>query len=783
MRPSIRRLRFNSLIALTLAAGVGTSAAMFAVTRIFLWADPPAVPSASGLVVVKRASLFRDFVRIRNTSQTIEVAAYRLSRASLDAGSGTRQLAIECISDTYFGVLGTEIRIGRAIGGSGSPGSAAPETVLSNRFWHRAFGADLSAIGRLASVNGRFVRIVGVAPPGFQGLGARPVDAWMLLTAAPEICTLHGSLEVGANVTVVGRIKSGATLEGAASELDVLMPRVPSASGPWLISVREEQLPYLRRDIRNAKWAAGGAAMLLLMAWANVAGLLLLQANRRRSEMAVRVQLGARTRQLTLMLLQEQIPVVVGCVLLACGVTSAIMSVLRAFVPFADDWLVLDAPVLGVLISLTVIVAMLSAIAPAIRYGRVSVAHDLRAANQAFTTTSRSSHFVLAAQGAMAFTLIAAAGLMAQSLANLTGTAGYNMDRLLVANVDFSGAGYVAEQDIQELHAAMRERVLRVPGVASAALSSGDLLPATVDSSVTALQVEPGRFAPAVMALPMPSVQGVSPEYFSTAGTALRRGRSFMVGDTRTSAPVMIVDQSLAEANWPDTDPVGRCAYLIGVAECIRVVGVAEPRRTVFLEQRTSEVFLPLAQAGRFRAAWAVPRGLLIRVDRALPDLISEIASVLRATASGFQFTVEPVADRADQRSRSWHLAAVLFGWCAAAAIVMAAVGLFSTFAFRIQTRTRDIALRRALGASPRQAITPIVAGDLRTLAIGILCGLTVVGLSARFLRALLFEVTPLEPTNLMSAAATLLLSAALGLVVPMARAIRIDAARALRDT
>jgi hypothetical protein len=406
-----------------------------------------------------------------------------------------------------------------------------------------------------------------------------------------------------------------------------------------------------------------------------------------------------------------------------------------------------------------------------------------------------------AAQTALAFMLIAGAGLVASTVKDLWSRSGFDFDRLLVVSVEPHAGTYRSNDDVADLLGLMRGRLLKLAGVEGVSVTSGDLLrslrggskvivrrSAASDAGAPArplpqdggIRPDP-RFVPGEMGIA--ALHSVSEDYFLTTGTRIARGRAFSVHDGADGRPVIVIDEFLASQVWPNENPVGRCASMGADVPCAEIVGVSAARRHQLLTITDPEVFVPAAQAHLYHGTYAAPRALVVRIDPDVPGVIGAV----RASASGIgaaadEIAVQPLETLAVGQLRAWRLAGRMFGTFGAGGIMMAAVGLYASLTFAVHRRSREIGLRLALGATTGAVVYAVVGGTMRTVAGGILAGAVLVGVVGALARSLLFGVAPMDSGNLIAAAALLSCAAAGGAVVPVMRAAAVDPASVLKD-
>ena len=800
LRYALRMLRrrpgLTLLTAGTLALGVGAAAAMLGVADALMFRPPRQVQQPERLVEIEEIGNYARYLDMRPRLRTLDLAAFTSTTVSLGVGADAAPLDVECVTPTYFPVLGTKPVLGRTFLAEDEDLGREPGVVLGHDLWRRHFAGDEAALGRAVKIAGRTYAIIGVAPPGFTGVHRlTPADAWVLLVRHPEACAFAGGDIYKSNgfwLNIIARIRDGfswqqAQADALAADVNPETTQVPRADGtfemrrlsdpPELTPVRYSRGANRAHEHRFVLWLAGGALTLLLIACANVAGLLAMRAIERRREIAVRLQLGGRRSRVFAQLLMENLVIAGFCAVAAIGIAAWIGALMRAFYPLAGLQEALNPRTTAFLAIFALLAALVSGIVPAAQAARADVVSRLR--------TSHASHergrfrtVLLVLQLALALVLIAGAGLFVRSVANFKRNLGYDLDRVVVASVDLEQAGYRDAGDIRRRYDLLLERVRHLPEIESAAYSSN--LPAGLRGG-TVTFIGPGIDHPSGCCHAMVTV---SPHYFATVGMQMLHGRAFTAADARSSdtSPV-ILDEGLARQFFPDTrDAIGRCLFVaFGSNTCREVVGVSESARQGVLRrsQLDSEFFIPFPQAPHGGAA---PRVLLVRPRKASPAAMAAIATAIRNAASDLPYVeIARLRDVVDREANSWRLGATIFGLFGILAVVLAAVGLYGALAFSMRQRTTEIGVRMALGAGANEIVALMARQALLILTIGWVTGAVTTVAVTRYIRSLLFDVASGDTATFVTASLIITATALIGSIVPAIRASRIDPAVALR--
>ncbi len=806
LRGLARRPGFSAASIATLALGIGASTAIFSVAY-GVSMRPLAYGSPERLIRIYEANpangqLEQDvsigtFHAWREGAASIESAAlFGKSSVRFLSGRESAPVTLASVSPNFFGVLGLRPLLGE--GFKPEPAytrfSADDDVIVSYAAWQRLLGGRADVIGQTMVFEGvgdpDVYRIVGVMPEGFW-FGA-PVDAW-LPTKLVE-------LPIGARVRLwryegmVARLRPGVPIETARAELaaisDTLARDFPKSNAGWTVTVESLHASVIG-DFGRATWMLlASVGVVLVVTCLNVGGLLTARAVARRRETAVRVALGAGRWRL-LRLSACEAAVIAGCggaagLLLAWAGVAALKAAAPPGIPRVDA-IQIDAAVLVVTAVATLLSVLVFAAAPARATWR-DVSDRLRSSPGHGGPTPVSRNAVAIAQCAGATTLVVLALLLARSFHELmTVDLGWESERVLSMSVspkmpsDLRRPWYRYVQWSDELIA----RLEATPGIEAAAVSTQ--VPLTASFSATLAR---GRGKEATDPSRWPAVQhNVSDGYFRLMGIRLLGGRGFEAADRLTEAQLIgeqpsergiaLVSESTARALWPDRPAIGQILWLPDVdrAAWREVVGIVEDIQFHAIGERPAlHVFVPWTQSPTQR-----PR-LLVKATRDVAAIAPVVRNVAQQMSIGSNFhqvaPLDALVARATAQPRFTSRVVAAFGILA---LVLAGVGIYGTLSFMVGTRRREIGIRMALGASRERMLRAVLWRGLAPAVIGALVGGIAAVALARTFRALLFNVTSLDPISLGGAVAALLLVATVAALGPAAVAARTDPAQSLR--
>jgi predicted permease len=785
VRSLVRQPGFTAVALVTLAVGIGANTAVFSVVNGVLLRPLP-YPDAGRLVMVFRTvprfgfdrspSSFPDFSDWRaQAAGVVRLAAYGGTGLTLDTPDGAERLTGARASADLAAVLGVTPALGRWFGPDDDQPGGPAVIVLSHALWRSRFGQDAGVVGRSVTLSGRAYTVVGVARADFQF----PSDAtqfWVPLQGDAS------RMERDSNfLTVIGRLGPGVTVERAQAELAALAARIdaeaPGANQGYGLFV-EPRHAFVVRQARQALWVfLGAVALVLLIACANVANLVLARGASRSREMAIRAALGAGRGRLARLVLTESAMLGLAGGILGVGVAWAVLRAIltlgRDLVPRLDE-VRLDPVMLGFTAAVALGSGLLFGTVGALTAGRARGFEDLREGATFRAGVSRRGrrlqHGFVVLQVALAVTLSLGAGLLVNSFLKLTAVQpGFDPERLV--------AGRVAPEG--DSRAPFLERVLErtaaLPGVEAAALVydlpfgphgfSGGAVPEE--------RTEDEDQAPAIAG------NVVAGDYFSALRIPVRRGRRFEAGDDAAATPVVIVNETLARSFWPGQDPLGRRMRVGGSDEAwLTVIGVVgDVRQRSLWDAAQPGFYLPLAQATWVDGMFVVARSGLPAAGtvRSLREVVRQLDRSVPVT------NVSVSAELIAQSVRTPRFRALVLAVFGAAAVVVTVAGVYGVIAFAVNTRRRELAIRVALGAAPAGLVTHVVRGGLRLTLAGVVIGVAgALGLS-RFLRTMLFGLTPHDPATIGAVVLALTLVTGAACYLPARRAAAADPLETMR--
>ena len=808
---------FTITVVLTLALGIGANAAMFGVIdrlmfRPFpLMRDPGSVnrvylqTTYQGRTNANTVFPYLRYLDLARATNSIEKLAVESEwRFAVGRGDATRVRKVAGVSASLFDFFDVAPSHGRFFTpAEDATPIGAMVAVISHAMWVSEFNSA-DGVGRSLKVGMIDYTIIGVTPPEFRGTVVGPApDVYVPITTIPSN---HGSWSQSSYLVnynwdwaqVLVRRKPGVSAEAVSRELTgayiqsraaarAINPRVlpDSLVHPIAIAgpVKSAAGPGAGSISRVLLWVSGVAAIVLLIACANVANLMLVRVVRRRREITVRLALGVSRARLAAQFITEALLLsAIGC---AAGLLVAQwggIAIRRLLLPegtafnLATDW-----RTLGVALACALAATLLTAIAPAILATRTDLAATLKAgAREGTFHRSRMRTTLLVLQASLSVVLLVGAGLFVRSFDNARSVPlGYDARPVLEVIVDFRGFQMDSVQSANE-----RRRLLAfaqsMPGVAYATRINSRLfgtntasLRVTGIDSVEAL----GRF----------NFQLVSPDYFNVMQMRILRGRAITAADREGASRVAIVSEAMARALWPGREPLGQCIYAtlgdratLGATPCATVVGVAEntAQQNIGDDPRFM-YYMPVEQH-----ASALLSTMLLRMTS--PDAASQVESVRRALTRAMPgdglVMVRPLQEVVDDQSRTWRLGATLFIAFGGLALVVAIVGLYGVISYTVAQRMHELGVRVALGARSGDVVRLVVMQGLRVAAVGVVIGCGLALLASRWVQPLLFKQSATDPLTYSIVGVAMLLAALAASGIPALRAIRADPCTALRS-
>jgi len=792
-----RRPAFTAVIVLTLGLGLSAATSIFAVVDHVLLRPLP-YPDSEELVmawrVVERFGFDRapvsypDFIDWRGASGAFNhLAAYTGAQATLLGEGDPALLRGARVTGDLFAALGRRPLLGRLVEPADDVPAAEPVVVLSEGLWRRRFGADPGVLGRALRLDDLTARVIGVLP-GDVDFPSPDTDFWLPLrlsaaAAERDMNFLHA----------LGRLAPGVPRERAERELQAVAARVAAehpgeneTDGVWL-ERRHAALVGGVRPVLLVLLVAVGT--LLALACANVTNLLLARSVERRRELAVRSALGAGDARLATAVLAESLLLALWggglAVLLTFGATRLLLALDPAGLPRREE-IAVDARIVLACAAVALVCGLLCGLVPLLGGAHRVPARALGETARA-TGDRRSGRLqtaLVVVQVALATVLLVGAGVLVHSFHRLISVApGFQGERVLTARVSPSSAAYPEAADIDRFYGELTERLSTLPG-AEAVGATWALPFSHVPASWGGPTSASSTYAPAdggdATEGTTVELEPVRADYFRAMGMPLRAGRGFTAADRSGAPPVAIVNETLARRFWPGRETVGRSMVKPGSPDSsVTVVGVvADVKRTGLDQQAQPVAYLPHAQAVWSHSLFVTlrtagdPEGLA----RTLREEVWELDPAAAVTG------VAVLSDLVSGSVAGPRLRTAVLGALAGTAGGLALIGIYGVLSFTVARRTREIAVRLALGAGRRRVLEEVLARGLAPVALGLVLGGAGAVAATRALRSFLFEVAPLDPLTFAAVPAALLAAGALACWAPARRAAAADPASALRE-
>ncbi|HUE88218.1 MAG TPA: ABC transporter permease [Vicinamibacterales bacterium] len=788
-------LTFTAL--LTLALGIGANTAIFSVVNGVLFAPLP-YPAANRVVLIEEARGDRDpgttgylsFEALRGENASFDRIAALAGWSAILAGDGrdAERIIGARVTWEYFRTLGLQPALGRDFDHSEDHPERRRVAIISDELWQRRYGSDRTVIGRPITINQIAYTLAGVMPEAAADLGTArkfpETEIWTLLGYAGE---LPQACRTCRHIHVVGRLKRGMSAEQAEADLTRIYQSLGTRFPADFDRPRAVVTPvrdYFLGPVKTPLYLLWGAVgLLLVMTCANIANLLLIRASEREEEIAVRRALGVSPAQLLRQLLTEA--VVLAMIGGAAGAVLAWWgtSVLRANGPDAIPRLTevtVNARVLLYAIGVSLVTGVVFGMAPArLLVVRRDVAGVAARRITAGPGAWRYRAALVTVNVALSVLLLVGSGLLVRSFLTLmTVDAGFNPQSLLTFEIALTGEAYGDNAGITRFYDQLSERLRARPDVVS--VSASTQLPVTGSIDRSGITIE-GRTVDNPAAAPNADRYAVRPDYFTTMGIRLLRGRVFSERDQTAAAPVAIVGQTMAEELWPGDDPLGQRIRVAGGPNnpFRTIVGVVADVRHYGLHlPATLQVYIPHAQTH-----YSEP--YMTMVVRTAQDLVS-IAPAAREEVRGID-PLQPVTKirtyegivAESMATRRFTL--VLLGLFAGTALVLAVVGLYGAVSYVVTQRQRELGVRVALGATAREIRRLVLRLGMTPAVLGVLAGVVMSAGVARVIESMLYGTSPIDLPTFAVVTVVMTASALVACVLPARRAAGVDPAITLK--
>ena len=776
--------------------GIGVTVAMFSIVygvalRPLPYADPDRLvvlhdthPERTGGAFGSWLVNFRDWQQQAKSFSGMAIFAHwtfnLTGRAVPERILGSR------VSGEFFDILGAPPILGRTLIAADDGAGREFVAVLSHGGWQRVFGGDPSVVGQIVALNGQPHTIVGVMPPSFR-FPDEDVELW-----APLGDQLRGTSRESRFMLTVARLDPDVTLESAGQEMALISGRLaeayPDENAGWRVSVISAHETIVG-DIRPVLLALLGAvSFVLLIACGNVANLLLARATARRRESAIRAAIGAGRGRLVRQFLTESLVLsVIGTTLGVALAWAAMPLLLRAQpadLPRLSE-VNIDLTICAFAAAVAVVTTMLFGLLPAWHGARTSLAESLHAGGGTSAGGGRAGRrlrdVLVVVEVALSLTLLIGGGLMLRSMSRLLDVdPGFDAANVLRLSV-FLGPptyGTVAAQKAYVTRAL--EQLAQIGGVTMAAAVTQ--VPMVDTYSVQQFRIE-GRAVEPAQALTA-QYRAVSEDYFATMSIAVLLGRGVRASDDERSAPVVVINQTMARRFWPDGSPIGQRLTGVrdgGFQEWMTIVGVVGDVKSGGLHaDEQPAIYAPYRQR---EFPWLRWSSFVVRSAASPLPLVQNIrAALLEVDPNQPVYGITTLAAVVRQSTADRRLGTALVSLFALLAVILASVGIYGVIACSVVDRTHEIGVRLALGARPRNVLAMVCRHGLGLTALGVLAGLGCAFLVTRFLATLLFDVSPTDPATFVTIPLVLFVVAGIACYLPARRATRVDPMVTLRS-
>jgi putative ABC transport system permease protein len=782
---------FAATAILILGLGIGAGTAIFSAINPILF-EPLPYPQASRITMIwdifqgaRSDVTFHTYRELVERARSFDsMAVLEMWQPAMTGADEPERLDGQTVSAGYFRVLGIAPVLGRDFQASDDQFKGPKNVIVSDRLWRRRFDGNPNVIGQQVKLDGDLYAVIGVMPKGFDNVLAPSVEIWSPLQYDPSHVTDYDSQEWGHHLHMIGRLRAGFSLEQARRELDVIArspvpefprPRWAALQNGFIVDSLQREVT---RGIKPALLAVLGAVLLLLtIACVNVTNLLLARGVQRQGEFAVRSALGAARTRLVRQLLTESLLIATLGGAFGIVVAQLVIRMLVALSPHdlpRGTAIGIDGMAFVFAVGVTTLVGIAVGLIPALHASRGNLQPGMQRGSARTTAghdwTRRS---LVVAEVALALVLLVSAGLLLHSLERLFAVdTGFETAQLLTMQVQISGRRYDDNALRSRFYDQSLEAVRHVPGVTAAAYTS--LLPLSGDQyGEYGAHFEDGHGYDVFRYV-------VTSGYFEATGIALRRGRLLNENDKAGAPQAVLISESLAKKQFPDQDPIGKRVHVgpmnrpwytvIGVVGNVKQTSLADnqpdavyitPEQSWFVDDAKSLVVrtrgdpATLASPAR-QAIWSVDKDQPVVRVATMDDLLSASAAQRRFSLIVFQ-------------------AFALLG------LLLSATGIYGVLAAGVTERTREIGIRSALGASPRDIVAFVVRQGMTLSILGIAIGLAGAVAASRGIATLLFGVSQLDPATYFGVIGLLLGVATLACWVPARRAAQIDPASTLR--
>lgn len=799
---------FTLVAVSTLALGIGASGAIFSFVYTMMFRPLPYADSDKLVRVLWRRNngygpgvvpALANGVAERTRSFVSVATIFPSTGCNLTGGGTSEYVVAQKVSVNFFRTLGSNPAAGRDFLMEDAASNEDSVAIISDALWQRRFQRNLSAIGRQMQCNGHSFTIVGVLPGSFRY--AKRGDVWIAGNIARYLT------DEGMNYGVIARLKPDVSISQAQQDLDSVYHQVSQQSpGKWwsrknsrgigAVSYRSWQFGDLRKPVLVF---SGAVLLVLLIACANVVGLLLVRANSQLREIAIRLALGARRPDLMKQFLMETLLLnlfgaVVG-IFFAWWLLHAMSTIIPAKAKFLGmaqldlEGSSINLPVVIFMVVISLLTGLVSGLAPGLALKSVNFGNALKQAAISGNDrrVQRRRKLLLGAEVALSLMLLVGAMLLMRSFVLLQGVnPGFDPSGLHVLQLSFASQKYASPQEISNFQTKMLERlnalpgVVRVAGVSSSPLESGLNLPSpevdgkecTNDGTV--------------------DYRAITPGYFQVVRTPVLRGREFQLRDAVNSEPVAIISETLARMCWPRQDPIGQQVWIgkgQGALEDVprQIVGVVADIKDYALDLPAPPVaFVPQAQVSQninmlLYQSFNLISAVMVRTSGSVDLSVGAQRVIESVDPEQPIVSLSPMTQIIGDSIAFSRLLMLLMGVFAGFAILLTTVGMYGLFSYQVSLRAHEIGVRMALGAARLNILSLVLREGMLLAIAGGALGLAGAVVETRLMRSLLFGVTPLDPVAFAASLFCMLIVILLSSYLPARRAMLVDPNRVLR--
>src|SRR5215217_2057383 len=795
IRGLLKKPAFTVIALITLALGIGANTAIFSVVNAVLLRPLP-FSKPEELVIVWEDATFvgfphntpapANYVDWKTQNQSfVDMAASHEDSFNLTGDGEPERVSAYTVNANFFPLLGVQPLLGRGFLNEEDRPGANKVVVLSYSLWQSRYGGDRNILNRAILLNGEKHTVVGVMPPSFQFF-AKDVRLWVPIALDQEDWANRG----GHYLTVVARLKPGVSVAQAQADMNAVMHRIsvdhPEETmegkiGVVVMPVRDQFVGDARGSLIVLLVAV---AFVLLIACANVAGLLLARAVGRRKEIALRMALGAGRSRVVRQLLTERLLLAVAAGVLGSLLAYGSFTFLQGLIPeemAIATSLRLDVRILIFTIAISIITGIIFGLVPALQSANFDLNEALKQSSGRVTSTGRLRSAMIVFEVALSLVLLVGAGLLIQTLFQLFRQ--YSMlepEKVLTMRTVLPREKYKEPQQRDNYYQQVLQRVEHLPGVAAAGYST---------SIPLAWKGGTSGFYPEGLKSPIPGMtydandRQVTANYLKSMNIPLRQGRYFDNRDNAQSLPVVIVNETMARQYWPGENVLGRRFKLGGPDEpepWREIVGVVADVRQMGLDEPVkAEMYFPYQQVD---GIWNLPRDLAIRTNGDTSSLVGAVRQIIREVdpdqpVSNVATMAEVLGTEAAQR----RMGMIMLVGFAALALLLASLGIYGVLAYFVTQHTNEIGLRQALGATPRNILFLVLRKGMGLTLLGVGIGLAAAFALTRLMSSMLFGVRAADPLTFASVPLLLVLVALFACYVPARRATKVDPLVALR--